>query len=108
MSAVEVADQELKSSIRQEGITLVDFSAPWCPPCKVLLPILDELDEQYGEHISILKINCDESPQSVAEFGIMSMPTVIVYHNGTPVEKLVGLRPKTVYQSLIEKYNSNE
>jgi thioredoxin 1 len=99
-----VNDTTFRGSVKQQGVTLVDFGAPWCPPCKVLKPILDELAEELGEKVSILEVDCDESPAVATEYGIMSMPTVLVFHNGEPVEKLVGLRPKSAYESLISKY----
>ncbi|TFE24834.1 thioredoxin [Cohnella luojiensis] len=99
-----VNDTTFRNSVKQQGVTLVDFGAPWCPPCKVLKPILDELGEEYGENLSVLEVNCDESPAVATEYGIMSMPTVLVFHNGEPVEKLVGLRPKAAYESLLSKY----
>jgi thioredoxin 1 len=104
MSIYAVNDTTFQQGIRKQGVTLVDFGAPWCPPCKVLLPILDELDREYGEQLSILKVDCDESPMITNEYGIMSMPTVILFHNGEPVEKLVGLRPKGIYQALLARY----
>jgi thioredoxin 1 len=104
MSLVAVNDKTLHDGIRQLGVTLIDFGTPWCPPCKVLKPILDEVSGQFGDKIAVLEVNCDESPAIASDFGIMSMPTVIVFHNGQPVEKLVGLRPKAVYESLINRY----
>ncbi|WP_028550304.1 thioredoxin family protein [Paenibacillus sp. UNC451MF] len=97
-------DTSFRRMIREQGVTLVEFGASWCPPCKVLLPILEELDREYGERLSLLKVDCDASPEVAAEYGIMSMPTVIVFHNGEPVEKLVGLRPKSVYETLLSRY----
>jgi thioredoxin 1 len=97
-------ETKFKDNIRKQGVTLVEFGAVWCPPCKVLLPILDKMDIEYGGSVSIIKVDCDESPAIAAEFGIMSMPTVIVFHNGEPVDKLVGLRSKEVYQSTIARY----
>ncbi len=82
----------------------MDFSAAWCPPCRTLMPILDELGREYPEQLSIVEVDCDESPEIAAEYGIMSIPTVIVFHNGDPVEKLVGLRTKRVYQSVLVQY----
>ncbi|WP_282942648.1 thioredoxin domain-containing protein [Paenibacillus sp. RC67] len=93
-----------RDKIRLEGVTLVEFGAVWCPPCKVLLPILEELDREYEDKLSLVKVDCDDSPEVAAEYGIMSMPTVIVFHNGEPVEKLVGLRPKGVYETLLLRY----
>jgi thioredoxin 1 len=97
-------ETKFKGNIRNDGVTLVEFGAEWCPPCKVLLPILDVMDSEYGGSVSIMKVDCDESPEIASEFGIMSMPTVIIFHNGEPVDKLVGLRPKDVYQKIIARY----
>ncbi|WP_442604202.1 thioredoxin [Paenibacillus sp. KN14-4R] len=105
MKVRQVTNDTFKESIRKTGITLVDFSAPWCPPCKVLLPILEELGQENRTNVSILKVNCDDQPELASEYQVMSMPTVIVFQNGVPVEKLVGLRPKSVYQSLIMQYS---
>jgi len=104
MSMLAVNDTTVKGKILKQGVTLVEFGAAWCPPCKVLLPILEELSGNYGERLSILKVDCDESPAITAEYGVMSMPTVIMFHNGEPVEKLVGLRPKAVYETLLARY----
>lgn len=104
MSMLEVNEQSFQGSIREQGVTLVEFGATWCPPCKALLPILDELDHQYGEQVTVLKVDCDDSPAIASEYRVMSMPTVIMFHNGEPVEKLVGLRPKSVYETLIKRY----
>ncbi|WP_337103140.1 thioredoxin family protein [Paenibacillus sp. YIM B09110] len=87
-----------------EGVTLVDYNAPWCPPCKPLIPILEELDVAYADSIRIIKVNCDDLPGAASEAGVMSMPTVILYKDGVPMEKLVGLRPKAAYQAIIDKH----
>jgi thioredoxin 1 len=97
-------ETKFKDSLRKQGVTLVEFGAGWCPPCKVLLPILDIMDSENDGSVSIIKVDCDESPAIAAEFGIMSLPTVIIFHNGEPVDKLVGLRPKDVYQKAIARY----
>jgi thioredoxin 1 len=91
--------------LKPQGVTIVDFTASWCPPCKHLIPILEDLEREFGSSLKVLQINVDESPEEAAEFSIMSMPTVILFHNAQPVEKLVGLRSKEVYRSLIHKYS---
>ncbi|MFC5406411.1 thioredoxin family protein [Cohnella soli] len=98
-------DESLQGSIRQQGVTLVDFGAKWCPPCKVLKPILDELAEEKGEAAMFIEIDCDDSPGAASTYGVMSMPTVIVFRDGEAVEKIVGLRPKAVYEGLIAKHS---
>jgi thioredoxin 1 len=97
-------DSKFRESIRGNAVALVEFGAVWCPPCKVLLPILDELDQDNGGRVSFIKVDVDEQQAIASEFGIMSMPTVIVFHNGEAVDKLVGLRPKDVYQKTIARY----
>ncbi|MDT8976396.1 thioredoxin family protein [Paenibacillaceae sp. P-4] len=92
MSMYEVNEQSFQGFIRVQGVTLVEFGASWCPPCKALLPILDELDHQYGEQVTVLQVDCDDSPAIASEYRVMSMPTVMMFHNGEPVEKLIGLR----------------
>ncbi len=95
---------EFQQELRHQGVTLVDFDAPWCPPCKVLGPILEQLHEDYNGDVNLIKVNCDESPELASTYGIMSMPTVIFFHDGEPVEKLIGLRPREAYDRIIEKY----
>lgn len=104
MNMQAVNDTTFQGMVRNQGTTLVEFGATWCPPCKVLLPILDELASQYGDRLSVLKVDCDDSPAIASKYGIMSMPTVIVFHNGEPVEKLIGLRPKSVYAALLDRF----
>lgn len=104
MSLQTINETTFRSSIRETGVTLVEFGAKWCPPCKTLLPILEDLQSEEADRSSILQVDCDESPEIAAEFGIMSMPTVIVFHNGEPVDKFVGLRPKGVYQAALARY----
>lgn len=101
INAESLAD--LKSVVKK-GLTLVDYGAPWCPPCRTLLPILKELDRDLKGQIPIVKVNCDDLPDAASEAGVMSMPTVIVYKNGEPMEKLVGLRPKNVYRQVLDKH----
>ncbi|NHN29549.1 thioredoxin family protein [Paenibacillus agricola] len=104
MSVLTVNESTFLSEVGKKRVTLVEFGASWCPPCKVLLPILDELGDQYPDTVGILTVDCDKSPDIAAQYGIMSMPTVILFHNAEPVEKLIGLRSKTVYEALIAKH----
>jgi len=106
MSLKNVTDRDFRENVQASGVTVADFWAPWCPPCKPLLPIMDELDAEYGSNVAFLKVNIDDSPATTTEFGIMSAPTVIVFKDGQPVEKLVGLRPKQAYAGAIAKHSS--
>lgn len=103
MSIREVDDSDFRQSIAANGMTLVDFGAPWCPPCRVLLPVLEELDQEMEGAVTILKVNCDECPETVSAFGVMSMPTVVIFRDGQPVDKFVGLRPKEAYRAALTR-----
>lgn len=85
-------------------LALVEYGAAWCPPCRVLAPILEELEREEGSRVRVLQVDCDDQPELAGEAGVMSMPTVILYRGGQPTEKLVGLRPKAVYATLIDRY----
>ncbi|MDF2937716.1 MAG: Thioredoxin domain protein [Paenibacillaceae bacterium] len=98
MSVQKVNDHTLLQSVKRGGTVLVDFGALWCAPCRRLEPILEELDRQWDGKVPIFQVNVDESPESAAAYGVMSMPTVIVFKDGQPVRKLVGLRPAEVYR----------
>lgn len=101
---LQTINQEGLDRILQAGGTaLIEFGAVWCAPCRALLPILEELGGHYGASLSIAKVDVDQSPELASAYGIMSMPTVIVFQDGHPVEKLIGLRPKNAYQAVIDR-----
>lgn len=103
MSIPHLTANAFRETIGSPGLTLVEFSAPWCPPCKALLPILEEL-AQAEDAVSIYQVNCDDHPALASEFGVMGMPTVFLFRSGEPLEKLVGLRPKPAYEAVIRKH----
>jgi len=73
---------------------LVDFWALWCRPCLMIAPILDELVEEYNGKVSIARLDVDQNPKTAAKYGIMSIPTLLIFKNGKPVSHIVGFRPK--------------
>lgn len=97
----EAHDGTLQELISQEGAVLVDFGAAWCPPCRRLHPVLEELDLELGGTVPLLKVNADDCPESVSRYGVMSLPTVIIFRDGQPVKKLVGLMSKEAYKTAL-------
>ena len=81
---------------------LVDFWAPWCGPCKMIAPVLDELASEMQGKARFVKMNVDENPQVAGQFGIMSIPTLIVFKDGKPVNKLIGGQPKPQLKAFVE------
>ncbi len=83
---------------------LVDFWAPWCGPCRTLMPLLDRIADDYGGRFALAKVNTDEQQQVAGQFGIRSIPTVMLFHQGKAVEQFVGVQPEPAIRALLDKY----
>lgn len=95
---------EFDAEIQSAAVTLVDFWADWCGPCKMLAPAIEELAARYAGRALIAKVNVDAEPELARRFGIMSIPTVVVLKDGQEVERKVGLMPGGVYAALLDQY----
>lgn len=85
--------------IRSKGIKVVEFGAAWCPPCRALEPVLSELSVTLSGKVEIFKVDVDKQPDLSAKFGIRSLPTVLVFKNGSLQEQLIGYQPRHAYLS---------
>jgi thioredoxin 1 len=83
---------------------LVDFWAAWCAPCRMVAPLVDEIAGERAEQLKVAKVDVDESPQIATRFGIMSIPTLILFKDGQPVEQMVGYVPKDRLMERVEPY----
>ncbi len=101
--AVVVTKDNFTENVAQ-GVSLLDFWAPWCGPCKMQLPIVEELSEELKGTATIAKVNVDEEPELASQFGVMSIPTLILFKDGQPVDKLVGLQSKASLQAKIQNH----
>ena len=95
MSALHLSEQNFSQEVEKSSLpVLVDFWAEWCGPCKAIAPILDQLAVELQGKMKIVKVNVDESPDLAGKFNIMSIPSLLVFKNGTPVDQIVGAMPK--------------
>lgn len=104
MAIVNVTDQSFADEVENGDAVLVDFWAPWCGPCKMIAPVLEEIDNEIGDKLTIAKLNVDENPETSGRFGVMSIPTLMMFKDGEVVEKLVGFQPKEQLMDALNKH----
>jgi thioredoxin 1 len=106
MSATaSVTDASFKEDVLDSDIpVLVDFWAPWCGPCRMVAPVVDEIAEQYMGQVKVVKLNTDENPNTASQYGIRSIPTLMIFKGGQRVDMVVGAVPKTTLANTLEKY----
>ena len=103
MKTVTTADFD--AAVRNaEGVTLVDFFAPWCGPCQGMIPLLEEISGSLPEGHQIVKVNVDDSPELASEFGVMSIPAFKLFKGGEVVEETVGAQSKEAVEALFSRH----
>jgi thioredoxin 1 len=99
----EVSDSNFQAEVI-DSVTpvLVDFWAPWCGPCRQVAPVLEEIAGEQGEKLKIVKLNVDDNQQTAAQYGVMSIPTLILFKGGSPAKQVVGALPKKRLEGELE------
>lgn len=98
----ELNDRNFETTI-SNGITLIDFHAPWCGPCRMQTPVLEKVSAKFTDKAKVGSLNVDENPNIAAKFGIRSIPTLILFNNGIPVKKFVGLQSESTLVSALNE-----
>jgi thioredoxin 1 len=106
MSKIINSNEFQNEVLNKEGVTLVDFFAVWCGPCKMVAPVLDELNVELKGKAGIFKVDVDQSGDLAQKYSIVSVPTMIVFKDGNAVEKIVGFQPKHVLKAKLEYYSN--
>lgn len=103
--AIDVKDDSFETEVIGSDLpVLVDFWAPWCGPCRMVAPVVQEIAEQYDGKVKVVKMNTDENPKVASEYGIRSIPTLMVFKGGQKVDVVVGAVPKATLASTLEKH----
>ncbi len=101
---VEITDDEFETEVlKSDKLVIVDFWAPWCGPCRAMAPVLSELAKDRSESLKVVKVNVDEQQANAAKLGIMTIPTLILFKNGEPVDRMMGGYPKRSIVDRVEK-----
>ncbi len=104
-AAIPVTDASFKQDVLESDMpVLVDFWAPWCGPCRMVGPVVDEIAQQYDGKIKVVKLNTDDNPNVASQYGIRSIPTLMIFKGGQRVDMVVGAVPKTTLANTLEKH----
>ena len=91
----DISETEFQQEVLDSSMpVLVDFTADWCPPCKMLSPIVDEIASQYEGKMHVVTVDADANPQVIQQYGILGLPTLVLFKNGKVVERITGFKPK--------------
>ena len=102
MAVEHISQSSLDQTVSGTEVVLVDFFATWCNPCKILAPVLDQISESLPANRKIVKIDIDENMEAARRYGVMSIPTLILFKNGQAVQRLVGVRPEDEIRDLLK------
>jgi thioredoxin 1 len=104
MADLNFTDSDFKTQVLESKMpVVVDFWAPWCAPCRIVSPTIDELGKEYEGKVTVGKMNVDENPQTAGQYGVMSIPSIVFFKNGVPVKTMVGAQSKENYKQEIEQ-----
>lgn len=104
MKPIEIKDSTFEQEVLQnQKLTIVDFWAPWCGPCRLMAPLLDHIAQQYDGQLRVTKLNVDENPVTANAFAVRSIPTLLFIQGGKVVDKLIGVVPRSQFDARIQR-----
>ena len=101
---ITVEDSSFDRLVHQHPLMVIDCWAPWCGPCLMVAPVIEELAKAYAGKVVFGKLNVDENPETAARFGVMSIPTLLIMKNGNEVDRIIGSAPKQVIEAKLQNY----
>jgi thioredoxin 1 len=99
-----ITDSNFQETLKANRLIVIDFWAPWCGPCRMVGPVIEQLAVEYAGKVAFGKMNVDENQNVPSNFDVMSIPTIIVFHNGQAVERIVGAYPKASIEAVFKRY----
>ncbi len=104
MADVVFTDQNFETEVlKSDQPVVVDFWAPWCGPCRIVSPVIEELAEDYKGKVKVGKLNVDDNPETAQAYGVMSIPSILFFKNGQPIKTMVGAQSKENYQKSVDE-----
>ena len=101
--ATEIKQDNFSTFVKQDKPVLVDFWATWCGPCRMLSPVVEEVSQAHADTLAVGKVNVDECPELAQQFGVMSIPTLILFKDGEVVDKRIGYQPKDELEEMLKQ-----
>ena len=101
---ITTSDGAFEQTLESHTLVIVDCWAPWCAPCRMIAPIIEELAREYSGKIAFAKLNVDENPKTASQHRIMAIPTLLIFKNGELADQIVGVIPKDILEARIKKY----